>query len=171
MLPEIGLGVVVLANGNDFTDETRIPQIRDNIILLLLGERPFEVTAVSDALTRWGKHLLALVVVGQVALAGLSAAPLGRLRQRLNLGRWGWSVLAAATVLDLVALALILFVIPRASGAPLQVTRSLPDFGPLIAAMMVGVGWGSLRTALAGYWGLFVGRARTAHPVAGNPSA
>ena len=152
MIPEAGLGFVVLANGNDLTDESFLPQVARNVKFILAGEQPFEIVGVSDFLTRWGKHLLLLVVLGQLALAFATVQPLRRLRRGGTPEKSGWVWLSSATLLDFIALALLVFVIPSVGEVPLQAAMTAPDYRILIIGMIIGVIWGLIRTGLVTKW-------------------
>jgi hypothetical protein len=146
MTPELGLGIVTLANANNVADESLVPQINRNISYLLYGESPRDIVVFSDPLIRWGKHLIALVVVAQLILAGLTARRIKRSQPGYNRGRW--ALFGLATTVDLIALATIFVVIPVAAESPLGVTFSLPDYRLLIIAMGVGIAWGVVRSYL-----------------------
>lgn len=57
-------------------------------------------------------------------------------------------ILSAATLLDLIALTLIVWVAPSVGEAPLRVVLDQPDYRILIIGMLAGVGWGVVRTTL-----------------------
>jgi len=148
MIPEVELGFVVLANGNDIADASLLPQVAQGVKSILFGLEPREITALSPLLLRWGKHLLLAVVVGQVLLAIAAATPVTRVLRRNRLRRQNWLILSAATLLDLIALTLIFLVAPSVGEAPLRVVLDQPDYRILIIGMAAGVGWGVIRTTL-----------------------
>lgn len=147
MMPEVEVGFVVLANGNDITDESLLPQVAQGVKSLLFDLEPREITALSPLLLRWGKHLLLAVVVGQVLFAVAAGIFMTRILGGHRLRR-DWGILAAATILDLVALAGILWIIPSVGQAPLRVVLNQPDYRILIIGMAAGDGWGVIRTTL-----------------------
>jgi CubicO group peptidase (beta-lactamase class C family) len=152
MMPEADLGFVLLANANDWTDESLLPQVAANVQGLVVGLEPFEIVGLSDFLTRWSKHLLLLVILGQVALAFFAVRILRNMRRGHPPGTLGWIGLAAATLLDLIAAVLLIFVIPSSAETPLRVIASAPDYRLLIIAMMIGVALGIIRTGLVATW-------------------
>ncbi len=152
MSPDTGIGVVLLANANDSSDEDIVPQIAQNISYLVYGEPTREIVASQDTLQRWGKELVLGVLVLQVVLAALSIRPLRGLRRRAPIRRSGWIILIAATALDLFVSAGLLVIIPGVAEAPLRVVASLPDYRLMIAALAIGLSWGAIRTALAVLW-------------------
>jgi CubicO group peptidase (beta-lactamase class C family) len=162
-MPGADLGFVVLANGNDDTDQSFLPQVAWNVQLLLFDLEPLPIEGRSDLITTWRKHLLLLVVIGQMLLALAVVKPLRRIRRGDSPGMRGWVALVAATVLDLVALFVIVVVIPWAAFEPLRAVRDLPDYRLLIFAMLVGIAWGAVRTLLVARW---LSGHRPGHPTA-----
>jgi hypothetical protein len=148
MMPEVEVGFVVLANGNDITDESLLPQVAQGVKYLLFDLEPREITALSPLLLRWSKHLLLAVVVGQVLFAMAAGIFMTRILGSHRPDRRAWGILVAATILDLVALAGILWIIPSVGQAPLRVVLDQPDYRILIIGMAAGVGWGVIRTTL-----------------------
>lgn len=148
LVPEADLGFVVLANGNDVTDETLLPQLSRNVRLLLFDRDPLPVTPLSDPLRQWSKELLLAIVVSQLFLAVACVPILARLRRGSPARLRGLLLFAAATVADIVAVVAVVWIIPNAAEAPLRVVMSLPDYRLLAAAMIVGAGWGIIRMVL-----------------------
>jgi CubicO group peptidase (beta-lactamase class C family) len=145
--PEAGVGVVVLANGNDRTDQASIGFVGQNVKLILTGEETFEIPeSFGDFLTVWGKHLLLALVLVQIVLALAVVPLLQRKRQGGSLGVVGKVVLGVATLIDVTALTELIWVIP--TQAPFGLVASLPDYGILMLAMSAGVVWGVVRTIL-----------------------
>ncbi len=157
------IGMVLLANGNDVTDESWIGQISYGSRLLLSGEEPIEVTRVSDLLTRWSKWLFLAVALVQIAMFIVLLPALRRLERVGRPGVRGWVLLAAASLVDVFAAILVFVVTPAVSGGPLSEVLELPDYRILISAIIVGIGWGVVRTALAAWWLM---RPRHAEPAA-----
>lgn len=154
LVPDAGLGVVLLVNANDVTDQSFLTQAGFGVKRILAGEDAGPVVPLADFLTRWGKHLLLTVVVGQFLFAVWVRRPLAMLRARRSPGRGGWARLVAATALDLAALGALILIIPAVGESPLRVVASLPDYRILIGGMMLGVVWGAVRTALVVFWRL-----------------
>ena len=151
MIPEMDLGFVILANGNDIVDEGYLPAVAQNVKLLLLGEETFDIENSTDFLTLWSKHLLFLVAAGQLIFALYSARPMAKLRDR-QMTRGTRVFLWAATLLDLVALGLVAYVIPTVSELPLRAATTLPDYRIIILTMIAGIVWGVIRTAVVVFW-------------------
>lgn len=158
MIPEVNLGFVVLANGNNIAHASLLPQVAQGVKSILFGLEIQEILALSPLLLRWGKHLLLAVVVGQILLSIAAAAPVTRALRKKRLTRRHWLMLSAATLLDLIAITLIFWIAPSVGEAPLRVVLDQPDYRILIIGMLAGVGWGVIRTALIAT-GLFGPRA------------
>lgn len=145
MIPDVDVGFVVLSNGSDLSDSTWLPQVAQGVKHLLFGLDPPAVVNRSSFLMRYAKQLLVGLVAVQVALVGPSVRALRR-RER----RWyARALITAATIVDLTALIVIVWVIPAVSDAPLRLALLLPDMRILIGAMAVGVLWGGYRTYAA----------------------
>jgi CubicO group peptidase (beta-lactamase class C family) len=141
--PEARVGVVILANGHDQTDLTSLGFVGQNVKHILTGEEIFEIPGpFGDFLTVWGKHLVLAVVLIQITLATAAKPLLGG----KPVGTSGRVILGIATLVDLLALTVLVWVIPN--QAPLTVTASLPDYWTLTLAMGAGVIWGIIRTIL-----------------------
>ena len=95
-----------------------------------------------DFLNVWGKHLLLVLVLIQIVLAALAVPVL----RGESVGTRRRMVLGAATLVDLLALTVLLWIIPN--QAPMTVTASLPDYWTLTLAIGAGVIWGVIRTVL-----------------------
>lgn len=148
MIPEVNLGFVVLANGNNIADASLLLQVAQGVKAILFGLEIHEILAQSPLLLRWGKHLLLAVVGGQIMLAIAAAAPVTRALRSNRITRRDWLILSAATLLDLIAVTLIFWVAPSVGEAPLRVVLDQPDYRILIIGMLAGVGWGVIRTTL-----------------------
>lgn len=160
------VGIVLLANGNDVTNEWFIHQTVSNVARILFGAEVQEIMRFDDFLLQWGKHLLLVIVVAQVSLALLTLGPIRRIRRSEQVGGWGWAALGAASVVDLVALVFLLYVLPSTAEAPMSLVLGLPDLRVLVIAMAIGVTWGVIRTALVGT-ALVRNRSTRAEPVSG----
>lgn len=146
------VGMVMLANGNDVTDESWIGQMSYGTRLLLSGEEPSEVTNLSDFLTRWSKLLYLGLALVQVVMLILVLPALRKLRGGERPGTGGWVTLAVATVVDIAAVILVFIVTPAVAEEPLSEVMALPDYRILIWAIIVLIGWGVVRTVLAAWW-------------------
>lgn len=146
------VGMVLLANGNDVVDGSWMNQLSHGARLLLSGEEPGDVVTSVDFLTRWSKHIfLALALVQLVLL--LSTIPVLRhLRRGRRPANRHWTLLAAASLLDVVAAVLVFVVTPAVADVPLRVVMEFPDYRILLAGIIGLVGWGVVRTVLAGWW-------------------
>jgi CubicO group peptidase (beta-lactamase class C family) len=162
LMPDFDLGFVVLANGNSTADESLLPQVAQGVKAILFGLEPREMVVGSDLLTRWGKQLLLLLVMGQVLLAVPTVGTLRRLLRGRRMGRRGGAVFSSATVVDLAALLALLWIIPSVGESPLRVVFGLPDYRLLIASMAVGIAWGMARSVLAAVGVVRQGSARSA---------
>lgn len=160
------VGIVLLANGNDVTNEWFIHQTVSNVARILFGAGVQEIMRFDDFLLQWGKHLLLVIVVAQASLALLTVGPIRRIRKGERAGGWGWAALGAATVVDLVALVFLFYVLPSTAEAPMSLVLGLPDLRALVIAMAIGVTWGVIRTALVG-----TALVRNRSTRAGGPSA
>jgi len=155
MLPKERIGVVVLLNVNDQSVSLRYHQMHLGIASILLGEPPPPTTPYEDAIHRYAK-ILALGLVGLFLVrTAVSTRRLRRLR-KLSPGR----SFKTTTVLRYIALPLVVdtlllgaswWFLADQSDAPLTlVRRSVPDiFLAMVAATVVGLGWGLLRSLIA----------------------
>ena len=137
-VPELGLGMVILANGNDNIDPGWIGQLSDNAKLIMSGQEPADVVPTASPLERASKWLALGLVVAQVLLAVAWFATGGR---RLI----GWIALGV----DLVMLAyLTLGPTLIGGGLPLSAIMENPDFEVLIWSAIVLLVWGAVRTVI-----------------------
>lgn len=146
------VGMVMLGNGNDVTDESWIGQLAYGTRLILSGETPIEVTDRADFLTRSSKMLYLGLVLLQAGLLIAVLPAMRRLRRGSRPGTAGWVVLGAATVVDIAAAFLVFIVTPAVADAPLSEVMALPDYRILIWAIIILIGWGVVRTGLAAWW-------------------
>lgn len=157
LLPEAGYGVVVLMNLNDEVAPSRFYQVHMGIATLLSGLEPAPLTSYDDPLRVYAKA----IVLGGILLqlAGIAFA-WRRLRQ------WaarrpkepttvGWRVrnLVVPLTADLMApLALWWLYLDTADLQVVDIpraTRLAPDLTiGLIVLLMIGIGWGVVRTWL-----------------------
>lgn len=146
-MPRADLGLVLLANANDYADETHLPRAAFTVQQLLFDVEPQPVVRGPDWLRRWSKELLALVAIAQLALGLAGSSPLRRMWQGERPGRSGVGLLTGATVVDVAALLTVLL-LPVITGSPFAVVLKAPDARILIAVMLLGVACGVVRTAL-----------------------
>ncbi len=142
MIPEVDLGFVALTNGNNLADETWLPQVAQGVKHLIFGLEPPDVEVRSPFLLRYGKQLMLALVVVQLVLVTLA------IRAFRGHGRH-WSnntVIIVASLIDLTALFVIIWLVPTVGEAPLRVAFESPDLRILISAMSAGVLWGIYRT-------------------------
>lgn len=140
VMPEAGLGAVLLTNAHDATNPAPLDLVAQNVKLTLAGEDRFAFENQTEFLLRWSKHLMFLLVAVQGSLAVLTIRSMRR-----NTLRW-W-LITPATVLDVVALVALLYLIPTVGEAPLRVVFNSPDYRWLITGISVGIIWGVARTA------------------------
>jgi CubicO group peptidase (beta-lactamase class C family) len=162
-MPDAGVGLVLLANANNWADETQLPRVAHNVQHILFGVPPGPMSGEPAVLTRWGKHIFALVALAQILLAVTMARPLRRVWRGGQLGASGRSATVAASLIDLLALASLLWLIPTVTVAPMAVVLQAPDARILITLMGLGVAWGAIRTVLLG-----AGTSRRQHPTPAN---
>ncbi|KAB7745644.1 serine hydrolase [Nostocoides sp. F2B08] len=139
LMPELGLGLVLLANANDWSDESRLPQVGFNIRQMLLGEDVTPIEGRSEPLRRWGKHLFALLAIAQLAVTLAAVAPVRRLRAGRPAGRGGRAVLVAATALTAFSGYALVRWIPDVAAAPLRVVVQAPDARIIVAVMLAAM--------------------------------
>ncbi|MGA8048150.1 MAG: serine hydrolase domain-containing protein [Dermatophilaceae bacterium] len=137
VMPELGLGLVLLANGNDWSDESPLPQVGFNVRQILLDEEVTPVTSRSDALQRWGKHLFALLAVAHLAVTLTAIRPVRRLHAGRPAGRGGRAVLAVAAVLTITSVYALARLAPDVADAPLRVVVAQAPDARIIVAVMV----------------------------------
>lgn len=154
LIPEYKLGVALLMNKQDWGKESAYAQIGWNTALLGLGLPAADFPASEDFMTRYGR------IVGG-ALVLLLAASLLWSARRLQ-GGAGWDqpgsqrrkqVLIFLVILPLVDLALAGYILlvdfESLSRLRLELAFS-PDAGLLyLMVLVLTLGWGTLRTALA----------------------
>jgi CubicO group peptidase (beta-lactamase class C family) len=145
MIPEVDLGFVALTNGNNSADEIWLSQVAQGVKYLIFGLDPPDIEVLSPFLLRYGKQLMLALVLVQVVLAVLAVLAIGAFRGH-GRRRPNNTVFVVASIMDLTALVVILWVIPTVGEAPLRVVLLLPDFRILISAMSAGVLWGIYRT-------------------------
>ncbi|RKO26095.1 class A beta-lactamase-related serine hydrolase [Pseudarthrobacter phenanthrenivorans] len=148
MVPESGLGVALVINGNDTAAPSRLKAIDTNILRILHGHSPVPAVVQEDWLQRssWAAALgllLAELLSLRLSLAVLFRRPPGRFGRLAPLA---WA--AVALVLDAFALWLCLIHAPaRFDTDLLVIIRQFPDVGvPLVPALGLAVLWSLPRT-------------------------
>jgi CubicO group peptidase (beta-lactamase class C family) len=155
LLPEEGIGVVIIMNLNDEAAPSRFYQIHPGIAQILLGGEPKPLTSYEDPLSQYGKQILG----GAAILMALGVAwALRRIRSwrrdpaSAPSGRSGMLrhvVLPLVVDLGVTAFAWWLVLSRSPTGEIPVILRFAPDIGlSLVVIALLGVGWGLLRTAL-----------------------
>ena len=140
LMPELGLGLVLLANANDWSDESRLPQVGFNVRQILLDEEVTPVESRSEPLRRWGKQLFSLLAVAQLAVTVAAVTPVRRLRAGRPAGRGGRAVLVATAALALFSVYALVRLIPSVAAAPLRVVVQAPDARIIVGVMLSATG-------------------------------
>jgi hypothetical protein len=148
MVPESGLGVALVINGNDTAAPSRLKAIDTNILRILHGQAPLQAVVQEDWLQRYSWAVAAALLLAELLSLWLSLSVL--LRQRFMAGkRWAPLAWAAATLaLDAFALWLCLLYAPaRFDTDLLVIIRQFPDVGvSLVPVLALAVIWSSPRT-------------------------
>jgi CubicO group peptidase (beta-lactamase class C family) len=157
LMPDAGLGVVVLANLNDEAAPSRFYQAHVGIASILIGVEPASLTSYDDPLRQNGKLLMLATVVLQIVGVVVATRRLSGWRHSpppdAETGAWRVRHLVLPAVLDVaVPLVFWLLLIDSAQIYPLDYLRLLvlaPDIGLAIGLITVlGIGWGVVRTLL-----------------------
>lgn len=136
LMPDLGLALVLLANANDWSDESPLPQVGFNVRQILLAEEVTPVEVRSEAVRRWGKHLFALLAIAQLTVTLAAVGPVRRLRTGRPAGLGGRAVLVTATALTLLSGYALVRLIPDVAAAPLRVVVQAPDARIIVAVML-----------------------------------
>ncbi len=157
LMPDAGLGVVVLANLNDETAPSRFYQAHIGIASILSGVGPATLTSYDDPLRQYGKLLMLFTVGLQLVGILVAARRLSRWRRSpppdRETGAWRVRHLALPAALDVaVPVVFWLLLIDSAQIYPVDYFRLVvlaPDIGLAIGAItLLGIGWGIVRTIL-----------------------
>jgi CubicO group peptidase (beta-lactamase class C family) len=157
LMPEAGLGVVVLANLNDEAAPSRFYQAHIGIASILSGVEAPALTSYDDPLRQNAKLLMLFTVVLQLVGAVVATRRLGRWRRspppEAETGSWRVRHVVLPAALDLaVPVAFWLLLIDAAQIYPVDYLRLIalaPDIGLAIGAItLLGIGWGIVRTIL-----------------------
>jgi CubicO group peptidase (beta-lactamase class C family) len=148
MVPESGLGVALVINGNDTAAPSRLKAIDTNILRILHGQSPLPAVVQEDWLQRYSWAVSAALLLAELLSLWLSLSVL--LRRRFMAGkRWAPLAWAAATLgLDAFALWLCLLYAPaRFDTDLLVIIRQFPDVGvSLVPVLALAVIWSIPRT-------------------------
>lgn len=169
MVPESGLGVALVINGNDTAAPSRLKAIDTNILRILYGQSPIPAVVFEDWLQRYSWAVSAALLLAELLSLWLS---LRFLLRPLPAARWVplvWG--AAALALDGFALWLCLVYAPTRFDTQLFVIiRQFPDVGvSLVPVLALAILWPGPRTVwlLARLWaGAVAARTPTAEPAA-----
>lgn len=157
LMPEAGLGVVVLANLNDEAAPSRFYQAHIGIASILSGVEPAALTSYEDPLRQYGKLLMLMTIALQLSGVVVAARRLSRWRRSppasAATGAWRVRHLALPGALDVaVPVAFWSLLIDSAQIYPVDYLRLValaPDIGLAIGAItLLGIGWGVVRTIL-----------------------
>jgi CubicO group peptidase (beta-lactamase class C family) len=152
LVPEQQLGVVVMMNKNDPTRDVAYNSIGWNTALLAMGLEPVEFPGGEDFLSRYGKFILAIVLLLLAASFVWSWRSLSQppAQNKVEGQRWRL-IMVGLTLFDLALSGYLLFVQLPQSNSTLPLTLYFePDIGLLYLSILVfTLGWGSLRTVLA----------------------
>ena len=154
LIPERKLGVAVLMNKNQITEDAAYDNICWNTALLALGLEPALVPQQADFLARHGRGIGVSIVLLLASSAVLSALMLLRHTPENHAVRSQRRSVIFFSVLLLIDLALagyLWFVQIPQSGTTLPLALSFePDIGLIYLLILAfTLGWGSLRTVLA----------------------
>ena len=161
MVPETGLGVALVINGNDPAAPSRLKSLDYNVLRILQGQEPQPIQAQEDWMQRYGWALALALLVAELASLALSLAVLLRRRTASANGQGTiWLLAAAALALDGLLVWLSLVHAPARFAVDLAVFVSqLPDVGlALLPALVLALLWPIPRTALLGHRALLVRR-------------
>lgn len=145
LMPEVDLGFVILVNGYSVSEDDWISQVAQGAKAILFGQEPFEVVSGTPLLMRWGIPLFLLLFLIQVGLAMATVPAMRRRRAGEGLRKGDFTLIALATVVDLLAVTGTFWLIPSVSEQPLLVTLAIPDLRLIVIGMAVAVVWGFVR--------------------------
>jgi CubicO group peptidase (beta-lactamase class C family) len=166
VVPESGLGVALVINGNDTAAPSRLKSIDTNLLRILHGHSPVPAVVFEDWLQRYSWAVALALLLAELLSLWLALRFL--LRRRWLAGkRWGplaWG--AAALALDGFALWLCLAYAPARFDTHLSVIiRQFPDVGiSLLPVLALAIVWPIPRTL----WLLATPRARPQAPRPGS---
>ena len=148
MVPDSGLGVALVINGNDTAAPSRLKAIDTNILRILHGQSPVPPVIQEDWLQRYSWAVALALLLAELLSLWLALRFL--LRNPFPAGR-RWTPLAwgtAALALDLFALWLCLIYAPtRFDTHLLVIIRQFPDVGvSLVPVLALAILWPVPRT-------------------------
>lgn len=141
-VPGADLGLVLLTNANDWSDESFLPQVGINVREMLFDGETAPLTSRAQPLNRWGKHIFAVLAVAQVGVTVAALRAVLRVGRCRPLGRRGAGVLVATMLLQLLALSALLWLAPAVADAPLRAIATAPDARLILGAMVLGLALG-----------------------------
>jgi hypothetical protein len=148
MVPESGLGVALVINGNDTAAPSRLKAIDTNILRILHGHSPIPAVVFEDWLQQfsWAVSLALLLVELLSMWLALSVLLHGRFTAGTRWAPLAWA--AAALALDAFALWLCLIYAPAKFDTDLLVIiRQFPDVGvSLVPVLGLAIVWSIPRT-------------------------
>lgn len=139
LMPDLGLGMVLLANANDWSDESRLPQVGFNARQILLGEELTPITSRSPLLVRRGKHIFALLALAQLGLTLASIRPIAGTWHGRQPGRAGLGLIAGVLTTTLFTGYALARLIPSVTQSPLRAVALAPDARILVSALIAGL--------------------------------
>ena len=151
LVPERDWGVVILANINDRTMSTRYYYTELGVLNILSGGDPLEPSLFEPPVIRFGKQLVLLLFLLQLATIPLTIIVVRRARSGTRPHAALVVTMAAlALVVDAAVLYLLLVVAPSWFGvSTTQLFEAAPDVGPLMrGALVLALVWAPVRTIL-----------------------
>ena len=151
LVPERDWGVVILANINDRTMSTRYYYTELGVLNILSGGDPLEPSLSEPPVVRFGKPLVMLLFLLQLATIPLTILVVRRARAGSRPHAAPIVALAGlALVVDAVVVYLLVVVAPAWFGVTTtQLFDAAPDVGPLMRVELVlAVVWAPVRTIL-----------------------
>ena len=157
LMPDAGLGIVVLTNLNDEAAPSRFYQAHIGIASILSGLEPQALTSYDDPIRQVAKPLMLVTVLLQAVGIAIAARRLRSWRRSPPIGSstFGWRVrhLVLPLALDTAVPAAFWLLLANASQLlPVDWVRVLvlaPDIGIALGLITVlGIGWGVVRTVL-----------------------
>jgi CubicO group peptidase (beta-lactamase class C family) len=138
LLPESGLGVVLLANASGFEQKNQVDQITGNVVSLLIGKPTVPVSkSFMLSFLYWSILLTPILQI-------LSIVLVWRKRQRIK----SWGVLLTV-ILNLTVVSLLLGFSQLIPFPPCSLLVFYPEVGyGLIAVAVLGIGWSVIYTAM-----------------------
>ena len=153
LVPERDWGVVILTNINDRTMSTRYYFTELGVLNILSGGDPLEPSSFEPPIIRFGRQLVLIMFLLQLATIPLTILVVRRARTS-SVPHSGLIVAAAglALVVDALVLYLLVVIAPGWFGVTTtQLFDAAPDVGPLMrGSLVLAVVWAPVRTILLG---------------------